>query len=306
MKKNIIIIGSGNIAYRHLQSIIDNINIHKIYIYDINKLTYEKLYNLLNYSENIKKLVFVYDLKKIKATTFYLALITSYAYKRFNVIDSINKKFKIKFFLIEKVVENNTQNLMKLKKLKLNSYVNLHMRMMKPYKIIKNKLEKNCPIKCLVIGKKWNLASNSLHYINYVSYISNSGVEKILFKKISKPYETKRHNIIDFFGEIDVKYENGSSLKLKSITRKIKRKIQIKQNNNNYEYYIDDSILFLNNKKFQIKTENTSVLSGVFLNSLINNKITLPTFNEHVYEHKLFLESLLKALNKKKLIYSIT
>lgn len=306
MKKNIIIIGSGNIAYRHLQSIIDNINIHKIYVYDINKSIYTKLYNLLNYSKNIKKLIFVYDLKKINIKNFYLALITSYAYRRYNAIDLINKKFKIKFFLIEKVVENNTQSLIKLKKLKLTSYVNLHMRMMKPYKIIKNKLEKNYPIKCLVVGKKWNLASNSLHYINYVSHISNSKVEKILFKKISKPYETKRHNIIDFFGEIDVKYENGSILKLKSITRKIKRKIQIKQNNNNYEYFIDDSILSLNNKKSQIKTENTSVLSGVFLNSLINNKITLPTFDEHVRENKLFLESLLKALNKKELIYKIT
>ena len=145
-----------------------------------------------------------------------------------------------------------------------------------------------------------------MHYINYVSHVSNSKVEKISFKKISKPYETKRHNIIDFFGEIDVKYENGSSLKLRSITKKIKRKIQIKQKHNNYEYYIDDSILSLNNKRSRIKTENTSVLTGVFLNSLINNKITLPTFDEHVFEHKLFLESLLKALNKKELIYRIT
>ena len=306
MKKNIIIIGSGNIAYRHLQSIIDNINLGNIYVYDLNKSTYEKLYNLLNYSKNIKKLVFVNDLKKIDIKNFYLALITSYAYRRYNAIDLINKKFKIKFFLIEKVVENNIQNLIKLKKLKLNSYVNLPMRMMKVYNLIKKKLKKNFPIKCLVVGKKWNLVSNSLHYINYVSHVSNSKVEKISFKKISKPYETKRHNIIDFFGEIDVKYENGSSLKLRSITKKIKRKIQIKQKHNNYEYYIDDSILSLNNKRSRIKTENTSVLTGVFLNSLINNKITLPTFDEHFFEHKLFLESLLKALNKKELIYKIT
>ena len=142
MKKNIIIIGSGNIAYRHLQSIIDNINLGNIYVYDLNKSTYEKLYNLLNYSKNIKKLVFVNDLKKIDITNFYLALITSYAYRRYNAIDLINKKFKIKFFLIEKVVENNIQNLIKLKKLKLNSYVNLPMRMMKVYNLIKKKLKK--------------------------------------------------------------------------------------------------------------------------------------------------------------------
>jgi hypothetical protein len=306
VKKNILIMGSGNIAYRHLQSIIDNKNIHKIYVYDINKSIYSKLHDLLNYSKNIRKLIFVYDLKKINIKNFYLALITSYAYKRFNVINLINKKFKIKFFLIEKVVENNIKNLIKLKKLKLISYVNLHMRMMKAYKMIKNKLEKKYPIECLVVGKKWNLASNSLHYINYVSHASNSKVKRISFKKISKPYETKRQNIIDFFGEIDVTYKNGSSLKLKSTTKKIKRKMQIKQNNNNYEYYIDDNILSLNNEKFLIKLENTSILSGVFLNSLINNKISLPTFDEHFLENKLFLESLLKALNKKELIYRIT
>ena len=35
LKKNILIIGSGNIGLRHIQSIINNKNINKIYVYDI-------------------------------------------------------------------------------------------------------------------------------------------------------------------------------------------------------------------------------------------------------------------------------
>ena len=82
--------------------------------------------------------------------------------------------------------------------------------------------------------------------------------------------------------------------------------MKIKQKNNNYEYYIDDSILSLNNKKSHIEMENTSVLSNIFFNALIKNKNTLPTFSEHFLENKLFLEGLSKVLKKKEQIFRIT
>ena len=93
--------------------------------------------------------------------------------------------------------------------MKIDAFVNLPMRLMTPFKIIK-KIEPLKKINCEYIDTKWNL-DNSLHYINYISYLTSSDIKKIKIKKISKPYNNKRYQIIDFYGEIKILYEDGST-----------------------------------------------------------------------------------------------
>lgn len=303
MKKNILIIGFGNIGYRHLQSIINNININKIYIYDIKKSAYDKIKNNL---KSRSKLIFIKNINKLKNNFFYLAIIAGYAFERFKIINKINNKFKIKYYLIEKIVENNLINLDKLKSMKINAFVNLPMRLMTPFKIIKRNIEPLKKIDCEYIGTRWNLASNSLHYINYVSYLTNSNIKRIKIKKISKPYKTKRRKIIDFYGEIKILYDNGSTLMLKSQKKNIERLFNIRQGKKMLKYFIDKNILIFNKKKLDIKREEISKLTNIFFNALKNGKYILPSIEDHFLENKLFLMELYKLLSIKKNIFKIT
>ena len=116
--ENILIIGSGNIGLRHIQSIINNKNINKIYVYDIKKSAYNKI---KIYIQNNSKLIFINNINKVKKNFFYLAIIAGYAFERFKIINKVNKKFKISYFLIEKIVENNLKNLNKLNSMKIDA-----------------------------------------------------------------------------------------------------------------------------------------------------------------------------------------
>ncbi len=303
MKKNILIIGSGNIGLRHLQSIINNRNINKIYVYDINKSAYNKI---KKYNHNKSKLIFINNINKVKNNFFYLAIIACYAFERFKIINKVNNKFKISYFLIEKIVENNLNNLNKLKSIKIDAFVNLPMRLMTPFKIIKKKIEPLKKIDCEYIGTKWNLASNSLHYINYISYLTSSDIKKIKIKKISKPYNTKRYQIIDFYGEIKILYEDGSTLRLKSQKKNIERLFKIKQGKKILKYFIDKNTLIFDKQKLITKREQISEITNVFFNSLNNGSYILPTLEDHFLENKLFLKEFYKILSSKKNIFRIT
>ena len=94
------------------------------------------------------------------------------------------------------------------------------LRNIKPFRIINSKLNSK-KIHATIKGGNWHMICNSLHYINYVSYITNSMVHKILIKKLNKPYKLFRKNFIDFHGNIKVFFENGSILNIVSLKKSI-------------------------------------------------------------------------------------
>ena len=57
MRKNILIYGSGNIALRHIESLILEKSIHKIYLYDINRKSLLKAKLFLKKKDLKNKLV---------------------------------------------------------------------------------------------------------------------------------------------------------------------------------------------------------------------------------------------------------
>ena len=255
LKKNILIIGCGNIGFRHVQSLIKNNNINKIYIYDIDFCSYDIVRSKLKTYKN--KINFIYNFNKIKIKNFFLVIFSNYAKGRYLSFKLIDQKFKVQYYLIEKIVENNLSAIEKFKKNKKIKFVNLPMRMMRPFKLI-NKIFSGQVIDCIYHGTKWNLLSNSLHYINFVSHITQSKIEEINIVKIGKPYKTKRPGQVDFFGKIFVKYSNGSTLFLNSVEKKITRKFDLINKNNSFRYYLDQNILKFNKKKLIIKREHIS------------------------------------------------
>ena len=66
MKKNILIYGSGNIAIRHVQSIIYENSVSKIFVFDKKKTSLNKMSSFFSEDKNKKKLVFFNDQKKNK------------------------------------------------------------------------------------------------------------------------------------------------------------------------------------------------------------------------------------------------
>jgi hypothetical protein len=306
LKKNILIYGAGNIAIRHVQSIISENSIAKIYVFDKKKSALKKMLNFFCKDKNKNKLTFFNEQKKLKNKFFFLAFLCTYAFNRIRLIKKIKRLCKIRYFIVEKILESNISNFKKITFNTKNIFVNMPLRNIKPFRIINSKLNSK-KIHATIKGGNWHMICNSLHYINYVSYITNSMVHKILIKKLNKPYKLLRKNFIDFHGNIKVFFENGSILNIVSLKNAKKHYFNLKQGQKKFNYNFKNDKLTIGKQFLLCKREYISKLSNKFYKSLLKTeKVKLPTFEEALKENFLFIEQFLKKIKKKTYILKIT
>ena len=87
------------------------------------------------------------------------------------------------------------------------------------YKKIKSKLQNKSRLKVDVIGDKWGLCCNSVHYIDLLAWLTDSSLVYVSEEKslgLEKWYESKRKNFYDVCGVFNLKFADNSELNLNS------------------------------------------------------------------------------------------
>lgn len=297
---NILVVGLGNIGIRHIESIISQKSIKKIFVYDSDIKKTKKIKNIFNkYQQKI------IPMKKLKTNKvdFFLCIISTPANGRYFLFKKINKIFKIKFWLFEKILFNNINHvkLFRKKYLKRNMFVNLPLQLMRPFSIIKYEL-KNISIDRSfyfeLIGGNWNMASNSLHFIQLVKWLTSVSVKKIEIKNPIKFYESKRKNYKEFNNDIEILYQNNIRLHLHCRTMNKKTFIVKKNKKITFIYdFIKNRLSTFNKKNFLVRCEFQSQLTKLIYKKLLfQNYDDLVFVEDHIKDNLLFLN----AINKKK------
>ncbi len=306
MKNNILVYGAGNIAIRHIQAIISENNVGRIYVYDRKKSALEKMKIFFSGDKNKGKFVFCNNQKIIKKKKFFLAFLCTYSFNRIPLIKKIKKLCYIKYFIVEKILESNIANFEKIEFDTENIFVNMPLRNISPFRVIKSNLNSK-KIYAKLVATNWNMICNSLHYVNYISYITNSSVKNILIKKLKNPYKLVRESFIDFYGEIVVNYENESKLQIISKKNISKHYFYLKQEKKMFVYNFKNEKLQIDKKFYHYKMEYVSKLSNRFYKSLVKyGKVQLPTFDQALKENFLFIQDFLKKIKNKSDILKIT
>ena len=176
---SIIIIGLGQIGSRHLQGVakinfdkkitiidpnIDSISIAKKRYNEVNRIKDTELISL----KSLEQLDDFYD----------IAIISTNSNVRMSILHSLLDKTQIKNIILEKVVfqriDDFEKTIIRLKDQNIKVWVNCPRRMYPSYKEIKNKLSNSKKIKFTLEGSEWNLASNTIHFLDLFSFFINS------------------------------------------------------------------------------------------------------------------------------------
>jgi hypothetical protein len=272
--KNAVIIGLGNIGYRHFQGISKLKN--KIYLID----PYIKKKELKKF--NISKKVFflkdyIYLPKKID-----LAIISCSANERLSCLLKLIKNTKVKNIILEKVLFNKLDDYKKIKflhKKNINIWVNANMRSFDFIKKIK-KVEKKL-LEIRVYGNNWGIACNFIHFLDLINYFNNETNYSLVQNNLKKIYKTKRSGYYDFYGNLSFKTKRNTKIYFESKKGKISLKIELLFSNKIY------SIDMINNKiiKKNLLKNNEKLLTGKIpyvsdLASKFAKKIYKNKFNE--------------------------
>ena len=284
---NVLICGYGNIGKRHHQSIKNNSKINKIYIYD-------KL-NLGRHTIN--------KLSNIKINKIDLVIIATTAKNRLQLIKKVNRTFNPSYWIIEKFLETNLLNVEKIKKeLKGKiAYINLPKRGMAVYKKIKRFFKSKKNLEISMIGKNWNMASNTVHFIDLIKWMFETDLFDIKFIKL-KRIKSKRYGYLEVIGKTELLFKKNIKLKLENDLISLERVIKFNSNSKEMLYNYNNSSLIIKNKKFYIPEEYISKFTNLVINDIKKYSKTnkLPSLNSHIKDCILFMKKLKKNLKIKK------
>ena len=311
---NILVVGSGQLGSRHLQSLIKSQTKLNIFVVDqsveslaLAKSRAAEIPNVsgshISYHENLDEL---------KATDFFLTIIATSSKPRLSLLEEVIKRFQTQHIILEKFLFQDLESYKKAGSLieinGLSVFVNCPLRTYPIFKEIKKQISLiKSPVKMHYIGGEWvSMGCNSIHYIDLLSYLANSELLNINTSYVdSEIIPSKRPGFKEFTGTIICNYTNGSYLKFVSLRGSNSDSIinicfgdevfEIDELSGNYKHYKGTELI--NQSKYQIPYQ--SDLTHKVLEKLaIDGTCDLPKYDESSKHHKSFLKEMLSTYNE--------
>ena len=312
---NILLIGAGNIGSRHLQA-LKAVNIPlNITVIDPNpdslKIAEERYSSMpLGHHEHTIQYLQNYD--NVKGD-YDIAIIATHSNNRRMIIEQIITKFRIKSFILEKILFDKKEDYSLIKELldkhNCQAWVNCTRRIIPFYKDKIKDWYNNKKILFIVSGSHWGLMSNIIHFLDYMAYILDEYEFSIDFSNLNLKFLNSRiPNFSEMNGAITVYFKKGSlgiincypsgkqpliidiaSDENRCIINEVEGKSWVNNNNNEmgWEEY-DSKILY------------TSQLTTSLVEDIIkNNKCSLVSYENSMKLHLSLFEPLLKVLREK-------
>jgi predicted dehydrogenase len=304
MNYKILLCGCGQLGSRYLQGLLSYSSKSEIYVYDVSISSIEKAKKfILEFKNEFNhKIIFNDNLENIP-TEFDLAIITTTADNRSEVISKINKTKKIDNWIIEKLIAQKTIDLDTILNtigFSTNAFINTPRRIWSMYIQFKSKLVKKTPIKMNVNGR-FGLACNAIHFIDLFSWLTDEKIIKIDCTKLNNYWHpSKRNNFWEVSGELTIIYSNNSILKINSRETNILDNIEILTENETYN--IDENHGIISNENNILIKEAPplqSKLTPMIVEMILKEKCCLlPSLKESVILHRFFLDSIQLHWNK--------
>lgn len=310
--KKILISGAGQIGSRHLQGLMKLNFPSKIYVVDPSIKSLALSESRLKEVKNIAPFIDVSFFSELpKLGKIDLAIIATTSDIRKKVILGILKENQVKNFLLEKLAFQNISDFKEIiknfKKNNCKSWVNCPNRLFKGYINIKSNFKKKDKLIMNVSGGKWNLASNTIHYLDLFHFLTDCKKIKIINSDLNNQiFKSKREKFIELGGSITFISENGDKLNVfdsmsnespvKINISSSKESIIINENEETVEYIDLETNSVKEKNSFEIAKQSiltTKIASDIIL----NEKCGLLKIDDSFIIHKILLDFFLHKVN---------
>ena len=297
MKKNILLVGCGNIGSRHLQALVKlpfKVDIHIVEKSNKSKILAKNRLKQIKFNKKNFNF-FWYNSVDQLIDTSDLVIISTLSQGRADLIISLLKN-KNKKFLIEKPVCQSKQEyvnlLSQMNLFNATGWINTNRRYFESYQKIKNDLC-NCKfININVVSTASGLGTNAIHFLDLFSWLINDSKIKLNGKFLNpKLFSNKRgREFKEFYGTILGSGKNNSSITLNFLPSK-DESIFLTISTDSLTYVIDElnqNALKIDKfgKKFNFNYQHVSESTTKIVKDILEkNKSLLPQLDESFFNH---------------------
>jgi predicted dehydrogenase len=301
---NILLVGCGNIGFRHLQGFINTNLPLNLFIVEINDDNINRAQDYIKDFDNIN-VHFYKDLKKIKNDYFDICTIATCSDIRLILIKNIIENNNIKYIsnmILEKVTFQSLKQFEEYEKL-IKKFKNCNTFITSIWKQIydndKFDLFKNPKIS--ITGGRWGLLCNSVHALIFISHFKSNF--SLNLDQDYKIIESKRANFKEMYGKLyneDINISsNDNSDKINITFTENNKKLIIKVSNVINFYYYENNILISEFTKDN--SYFSSLIQKEYENLLLHKNTILCSHDRGYKAHKCLFECISNVFDTKLL-----
>lgn len=304
MRKNILIVGAGQLGSRYLQGMAKVPFPLDIHVVDMSaesltraesrwaEVADEKTIHRPRFSQNLDALPKQVD----------LVVVATAADVRTQIVAEVLQRANVAYWILEKVLAQSDSELRDMAHLigsRKVAWVNTPMHMWSLYKEIKRQHAEPKAIVASFEGFQ-GLACNAIHYIDFVSRW-NGGIPVSMDTSglLEQWHPAKRDGFWEIHGTLLVDFSDGSRLKLSTGEDDRDYRVQLKTHQDRWRVYESKGIAESDaGRVVQGKCEFQSQLTAPLMESILTTgDCDLPTLEESVAQHRVFLEGLMAHWN---------
>jgi len=317
--KKVAIIGAGQLGSRHLQGVLKSSFEFDVYVIDPYASSLEVAQSRASEIEHNHEINFEERITALP-TEIDLVIVATNSDVRLSVLMQLLDKSKIGTLILEKVLFQSLHEYEEARELVQNTntetFVNHARRMQALYQGIKSILEefKDEVFDIDYYGANWGLGCNGLHLSDAISFLLNDSIEYYENRELdSEITESKRKGFVEFTGTLSGKTRNGHCFRITSRRTEdgLPSGISLTLNSPSVRISVMEggtkpSIMVTRMKQGANSEVSTfprmlfqSDLSKIIVEEVLSGRsMQLPTYEDAMANHKLFIESLLNHLNQ--------
>ncbi|EAT16134.1 Gfo/Idh/MocA family oxidoreductase [Desulfuromonas acetoxidans] len=302
---NVLLVGSGNLGRRHLQSLKACRNNLNIYVVDscLSSLEAARVaYAEVEEVGGLKKIAYFESLDKVEKK-INVAILATPATGRFQLIKSL-LDLDVDYFILEKIAFNSVGDIdavIDLLRGRIRgAWVNCPRRLNSFYQDLKQCLLKEKIHKFEVVGKNFGMACNSIHFIDLFSFLEGKTDYKLSVEGVEDVLQSKRPGYVEFFGEIIGQFAGGAQFRLSCHQPEAAVEFRVQIESDNYSYKVDEvngevEITSLKNgeiEKLRFRQPFQSELTGPLVDAIVDQgECKLTPLEESMALHRPFIEA---------------
>ena len=306
MPYNIAIIGGGQIGSRYLQGMVKSVIPLNIFVVDPS----EKSIGICNErwieaggEGSIQQLQLMNSISTLPKE-IEIAIIATSADERIRSSGKLALHAKVRYWILEKILATSLLDMDLITEITQKSefsWVNTPRRMMLWHQELVKKIAPQSPSKVFISGGDWGLACNSIHFIDFSSFLFNENIILVETHDLDcNWYGSKREGFFEVNGKLIVKFKNDkklvmecfkSSNPIKIIIETVEGSWEINENTGKAISPYGDCVYG--------DLESQSGMTSRLVESIINTGVCdLPSLANSIGLHKPYLEALLKHWNQ--------
>lgn len=305
MRNKILIAGAGQLGSRYLQGMKKVSLPLDIFIYDVSEdsLSMAKSrWEEIAENDIAHTVTFIHSLDTI-SEEFTIAIVSTTAAVRKNVIETILLTNSVHYWILEKVLAQDISDIETMEKLTRAAkgvWVNTPRRIMPWYDAIKQQLIPDQKITMNVTGGLWGIACNSMHFIDLMEWFTGESLQSVYTDGLSNKWtESKRKGYYEITGQLKTVYANKSEAFFTSIPYLTDMTLNIIQDNKQWvvqettgKAYSSDGQCLEGRLNYQSELTEMMVMEIIESGTCM-----LPTLSQSASAHRIFLASLILHWN---------